>query len=451
MAKSKNKQLEEKSMIHYMPVVVSMAILILMPVAMGISCIGIFYPEMAASMNCNVSDISLMNSLGGISAFLISPFMGKWLEKYDARIVLSLCLVEVCACYVFIGLSTEPWQLWILGFMQSFGATGLLGLGAPILFNRWFKVKVGLLVGICMAMTGVGGVIFIQVDSAIMAAYSWQVAMFANAVSSLIVCLPLTIFGIHSHPEEVGLIPYGTAETLAKQEAEGLDANKVIETSVPVSFAMKTLVFWMLALFCFLCNFNVKIAFFFPTYVNSLADIGIQTVVTGAMLSTLAMAGQAIGKMLLGFTSDFSVKKAVVASVGVGIVGVLCCWLGAQTVVLPIGGFIFGFFYASCMVLCPMVIRDVLGSGKNYGIFWGRLQAIATLGSALGTYIWPKIAENAGGFETVFCISVFTIALVLVCALWAMSQKSKLPHLTDEELDEKGNALPTATAETQAG
>lgn len=422
MTTPEKTNLQEKGFGSYLPIVIACSLFCGIPCAMCISCASIFYPVVAASLAVPVSEISLYSSMTFISSFLVSSLMGRWMERFDARIVLTDSLVLLCLCLAGMSVSTASWMFWIAGFFTGIATTGLLGMATPVLINRWFKRHVGLLSGICFAFTGIGGVIFLPIGQALIESYGWQTAYLAFAIISLVTCLPLTLFAIRSFPAERGLLPYGTACVTKHPE------KAAKETSVPVAAAMRSPVFWGLGLFCLFCNFNVKIAFFFPTYVNTLESAGVAVLITGAMLSTLAMAGQAIGKICLGFTIDFSVKKATILSCVIGIVGILFCWIGASSIVMPIGGFIFGFFYASCMVLCPLVIREVLGAGKNYPVFWARLNAIATLGSATGTFLWPYISEQTGSFDAVFMIGVVMLAMIALIGAWCLKQKDRLPR-----------------------
>lgn len=424
-------ELRERGFSSYLPVVVTCAVMCGIPCALAISCSSIMMPAVAAGIGCKVSDISLNQSFSFICAFLVSPLVGRWFEKFDARKLMAAGVLVLAAVFIMQAFATQAWMFWVTGFVSGLGTTILLGIAPPVLINRWFKKRVGLLMGIVLAFTGIGGVIFIPISQAIIDAGGYQLCYIVWTIITLVIGLPMSLLAIRSYPEDRGLLPYGYAE--AKENAQS--GSEATATSVPVSRAMRSSIFWLLALFCLLVNFTVKISFMFPTYVNGLQAVGVAVIISGAMLSTLAMAGQAIGKILLGLVSDLSVSKAVLASCIVGIVGILGCWFGSTTVLMPIGGFAFGFFYASCLVLAPMVVRGVLGSGRNYPIFWSRLNAVATLGSATGIYFWAFISEQFGGFGADFIVAIAMLAIIAVLGLWLMSKKDALPRETDEEIE----------------
>ncbi|MGI6590583.1 MAG: CynX/NimT family MFS transporter [Eggerthellaceae bacterium] len=429
-------ELEERGFSSYLPVIVTCAVMCGVPCAMQVSCASIMMPAVADGIGCKVSDMSLNQSFSFICAFLVSPLVGRWFERFDARKLMAAGVLVLAAVFVIQAFATAAWVFWITGFISGLGTTILLGIAPPVLINRWFKKRVGLLMGIVLAFTGIGGVIFIPISQAILDTLGYQACYFIWTAITLVICLPLAVFAIRSYPEDKGLLPYGYAE--AQENAQS--GTEATATSVRVSDAMRSSIFWVMAIFCLLVNFTVKISFMFPTYVNGLQAAGVAVIITGAILSTLAMAGQAIGKILLGFVSDLSVSKAVVASCVVGILGILGCWFGPTTVLMPLGGFAFGFFYASCLVLAPMVVRSVLGSGRNYPVFWSRLNAVATLGSATGIYFWAFISEQFGGFGADFSVAIVMLAGIAVLGLWLMSKKNALPRATDEEIEAEEQA-----------
>lgn len=152
--------------------------------------------------------------------------------------------------------------------------------------------------------------------------------------------------------------------------------------------------------------------------------VGICFAFTGVGGVIFIAVGQAVGKVGLGFMGDLSVKKSIALACSTGILGTLFCWLGAQTVLLPVGG----FFYAAAMVFSPLLVRSVFGSGKHYGITYSRIYVSVSLFSAIGQVIWPFLADNAGGFDTVFAVALVLIMVIAALGLAANSYAGKLPQ-----------------------
>lgn len=412
----------------YLPALVTCMVLCGIPGSMLMSCGSIFYTQIADSLHVQTAQVTLYMSCMFIAAAATAPLVGRIIGKADLRVILSAAVVLEAVCFILFSQAQEVWQFWIIGAFLGLCNTCLINLSTPTIVNRWFKDKVGLLVGLCMAFTGVGGVIFIMIGQAVIDAAGWRTAWVVYAVIIPVCCLPLTLFVIRNDPRDRGLLPYQDGSA-----AKNGPVTVAAATSVAPDVAMKSPAFWLICIFCGLINMTIPIASFFPKYVTSLqADPAAVVLVTGAVLASIAMAGQAIGKIGLGFLSDMSVKKAIALACSTGAVGVLCCWLGAHTALLPIGGFVFGFFYAAALVLSPLICRAIFGSGKNYPVIYSRVFVSMAIFSALGQIVWPWLADNCGGFDTVFTVALGSIALIAVLGLVADSYEDKLPRESDE-------------------
>ena len=203
-------------------------------------------------------------------------------------------------------------------------------------------------------------------------------------------------------------------------------------TVLDPSIATKSAPFVILCLVVACANLVTGIAQFFPSYINSLNNLGIATFVTGAGLATFTMAGQAICKFILGASVDFSPMKAVLAACGLGIVAVLCVYLAPDTPLLPAGGFLFGMFYATPIVLTPLIAGAIFGTGQEYSVIWGRTLLPSGLLAAPSGILWPWIAETFGGYGAVFMVGITLIALFALGSYAAMKLGKKLPHIVPE-------------------
>lgn len=473
---SDKSQLVEKGFMSYARIIVCMCLVCGIPCAMLISCPGIFYPVISADLGVQTAEISAWSSLLMLSCAICSPICGSLVVRHDVRLLMIISVVIATLMFVGFSNSTQPWMFWILGFIGGFPATILLSISTSILINRWFKRHIGLLMGICTAFTGIGGVVFLQVGQMVIDASGWRAGYLVYGLITLVACIPLVLFCIRAYPEQVGLLPYGSAWAAAQEknsqvadvesgaraagaevgsQAAGSQATSVEPdsqaanvdpssqaaraklgaqaTSVEVSIGMKSAVFWIVIACGFLINFVCQIAGYLPQYVNWVneqAALGLASTafVTGATLASAAQAGNAIGKIGLGFFSDLSIRKAICVLTGCGAFGIILVWAFPSTFLMPIGGVIFGFFIAGVLVLLPMMVRRIFGEGKNYPIFYGRISVAPTLGGATANIAWPYLADNMGGFDTVFALALACIVVVLITALLAYSMRDVLPR-----------------------
>jgi len=179
----------------------------------------------------------------------------------------------------------------------------------------------------------------------------------------------------------------------------------------------------------FLMNTVCQINGYFPEYVmwidgQAAAGVVAGAFITGAVLASVCQAGNALGKLGLGFFSDFSVRSAVIMLAVCGAAGVACIWKLPASFLMAAGGLVFGFFIAGVLVLMPMLCREIFGTGEVYPVLSARIAVAPTLGGAAGNIVWPYLADNLGGFDAVFGGAMLLIAIVLACALAALRWKA---------------------------
>lgn len=229
-----------------------------------------------------------------------APFIGNLLAKTDIRIVLSASALLVGVGFILISLIKSMWIFYVAGLMMGLGEVGLLWLAVPTLCNKWFNQKSGTIIGACMAFTGIGGAIWLQVFNALIASGMdvWTIYMIWG-IAALVTSLPFTLLCIRSTPEEAGCLPYGKPQTASGKPA-GIDASK----------AMKSVAFYAVFLLAGIINLLTIVAQQFPKYTKSLDDGTGTFIAVGVTMATVMMASQAICKLALGVCADKTPSSA---------------------------------------------------------------------------------------------------------------------------------------------
>ena len=396
------------------------------PVAMLISAPGVFYPVIASDLGVQTAEISAWMSVALLSSAAFAPLVGNLLDRVRLKTMRIAGIVIAAAAMAVFSQATAPWMFWAAAVFLGITLVLLTSLGPATLVNRWFAERVGMAMGIYAAFTGVGGVVFLMLGQAIIDTAGWRAAYLTFAAITAVVSLPVELLLNRERPQECGLLPYGatgTAPDVADAPAS-IDGEAVRHQANALTL---TAPFWLLVACAFMMNLVCQINSFFPKYVLWVdAQVGLGLMagafVTGAVLSSVCQAGNAIGKVGLGFFSDFSVRNAAILLAVCGVAGVAFVWQCSATFLLPVGGLVFGFFIAGVLVLVPMLCRHVFGAGEVYPVLYARISAAPTLGGAVGNVLWPVLADGVGGFDAVFGGAIALIVLVMVCALAALRQ-----------------------------
>jgi len=225
---------------------------------------------------------------------------------------------------------------------------------------------------------------------------------------------------VRSKPEDKGLLPYGAGE---EDEAAKNDASPDQVKGVPAAVAMKTPAFYALAVFCGVITLNQTIYQFLASYATSFADTLPAIAAASGVVASAAMAGQAIGKVVLGVINDKSVRLGIFFGLGCGVLGVVLMWFfPSPLMMLLVGAFLFGVVYAMTTVQTPLLVRSVFGSA-DYTNIYSRISMVGSLMSAVAAVFWSFVIDSPLGFPGMFVGGIVCMGICLATSLYALSQK----------------------------
>ncbi len=417
----------EKKRFHYAYAIVASCIAITcLPCALVLSCAGIFFTPVSEFFGVPRASFTLYFSILNIMMMLTLPLAGNHLSRLDARKVLSGATILSGAGLLGMSFGNSmPW-FYVCGAVLGFGMAPLIYMAVPTLINNWCVKKVGFFVGLCMAFTGIGGVIFNPIGTAIIQSgpEGWRMAYRVFGLIVLVGTLPFTLFVVRSKPEDKGLLPYGADEVT---ESDSPQAPAAAVEGVPASIAMKTPAFFALAIFCGIITLNQTIYQFLASYATSFSDTIPAIAAASGVVASAAMAGQAIGKVVLGIINDKSVKLGIIFGLACGVVGVLLMWfLPSALAILLVGAFLFGIVYAMTTVQTPLLVRSVFGSA-DYTNIYSRISMVGAIMSAFAAVFWSFVIDSPGGFPLMVIGGIACMAVCLVSSFFALGQKDKLP------------------------
>ncbi len=413
-----------KPTFHYAYLIIASCIVIMcLPCALVLSCAGIFFTPVSEFFGVSRAQFTLYFSILNIFMMISLPIAGNHLSRMDARKVLSGG--SILAGLGLIGMSqgnSMPW-FYVMGALMGFGVAPLIYLSVPTLINNWCVKRVGFFVGLCMAFTGIGGVIFNPLGTALIQSgpEGWRTAYLVFGIIALAGTLPFTLFVIRTKPQDKGLEPYGAHEAASDQP------NKAVEaTGVSASVAIKTPAFFAIAIFCGVITLNQTIYQFLASYATSFEATLPQIAAASGIVASAAMAGQAIGKVLLGIVNDRSVRMGIVFGIACGVVGVLLMWFVPSPLPLLLAGaFLFGIVYAMTTVQTPLLVRSVFGSA-DYTNIYARISMVGSLMSAVAAVFWSFVIDSPGGFPLMFALGLVCMLICFVTSNFALSQANKI-------------------------
>ena len=399
-------------------VVAAMVLTCFIPLSLGLSCAGIFYPALSDYLGVERGMLSYYTSVLWIAALVTLPFLGKLLNNRDARLCTTGAVAIIAAAFVWLSFTRALWMFYVAAAAMGIGVAMLLFLAPSTLINRWFAKRAGALLGIVMAFTGVGGVVWSTVGGILIQQIGWSATYLVFAVLSALT-IPATLFMVASRPEDKGLEPFGYEE--GGDELGAGDA--VVDAPAPASAqgvaagdAFRSPVFYLICAMCFFLNIGMYVYFMVPSYATTL-EIGAALPLLGATASSVAMAGQTVSKLALGAVGEKRPQTATIVALALGIAGVAAfAFLSDSVVAFYAAALFFGVYYGITNVMMPIFTRASFGD-RDYAQIYSRVSMVASVSNAAAAFIWGTVIDATHSYLPMFVGVIVLMALTIVTVI----------------------------------
>ena len=390
-------------------VVAALVLTSFVPLSLGLSCAGIFYPPLSEALGVEKGVLSYYTSVLWVAALVTLPIMGRLLDERDARACLTGAVVIIAAAFVWLSFTSALWQFYVAAAAMGIGVGMLLFLAPSTLINRWFAKRAGVMLGICMAFTGVGGMVWSTVGGLLISTVGWSATYLVFAALSALTAVAM-LFMIASRPADKGLEPVGwdpedsAADVFGAKEATG----------IPATQAFKMPVFYLILAMSFTINIAMPVYFMIPSYASTL-DIGITMPLLGATASSVAMAGQTGSKLVLGAVGEKRPQASTLIALGCGIAGSALFMIVLGSVpVFYASALLFGVYYGITNVMLPLFTRASFGDAE-YARIYSRVSMIASISNATGAFVWGTIVSVSGSYAAMFGGAI--VLMATTCAI----------------------------------
>lgn len=437
--------------------VLATGILILLgPCALVYNTWAIFVVPVSTSLGATTAQFTLYITVVYLVGAFSAPLAGNLLERFDLRLVLSISVILVALGIGLCSVWTSVWQFYISGLIEGIGIVSLMFLAVPTLINRWFTIRTGFFIGLCMAMSGFGGALWSMVGGALIASVDWRSAYLVYAALVLILALPATALFIRSYPRDLGLLPYGqqhNPEAIAQEitmvgdtvfedldqfpnQTQNPDMTRAYkrdrrEWGVSASVMFKSPVFYILMLTLGFCNALTAVANLFASYIYYLGDCGFAGITPDSaimMASTVAaclMISAALSKVTLGALTDKTSLGALILICGSALVAIICMWQAQQWAFgVYVGAVLFGLMYAAVDSYGPAQTRKLVGP-RDYTLIYSRVSVFINIAGAVSVALFSLVAEVSWDLEWTVTLGFIVVIFVLGLLIerWGKSLK----------------------------
>lgn len=350
------------------------AFLTMMAMAVTTSTLSFFLEPVCSQLGVGRGSMSLIFSLMTISCALSNPFLGQLAGRKGVRGILVAGGIWGCGCLLLFSRAEQLWMVYLAALLLGIFGTNCIGLCSNVIVQSAYDHhQASAVLGVVMAGSGVGGMIFNLVIPAVMEASSWQNAMVALALCWLTVLL-------------LGALVLGK-ETPMEQRSHGAGVG----LGMTRQQALKSPQFYLLVLVSLVINAACGVQQQQPSLLGA---HGIGTAAVSLMLSVqtavlaLGKIGQGILYGRLGVRRGGSIMLLVFAAAFLLLLVPALAWPGLMTMALGLG---------INTTLMPLVARQVFGT-REYASIWGVLVTCGSLGTIVANPLWGGVYDLTGSY-----------------------------------------------------
>jgi MFS family permease len=338
--------------------------------------------------------ISQAFSLAAISVAICSPFMGRLLDRYEPRKLITSMMVAFG-----LGITSLAWltpnleRLYATTVFIGIAGTGTYQLGYARIVASWFERRLGTALSIVVAGSGIGSLFFPPLVQHAITIYGWRHTYLILSILPLLLGAPLTFF---------------FAPSPRNQSSRKLDETQLgAHAGLHWRRALASRSFWLIALgvCCMSLAENGALVHLAPM----LSDRGLKLENAALIVSILGGASVS-GRLLLGWVLDY-LKGSYIAACSLFMAGsglfLLACGQSFHTAV--IAGIIAGLGMGCEFDLMPYMLKRYFGM-RSFSTLYGLIYTVYAAAGAIAPLVLGHVYDMTKSYTRILSIfSGFTV------------------------------------------
>ena len=368
---------------------------------------GIFFKPMLADLGWTRAVTSGAFAVFWIIQGLLSIVVGIINDRLGPRLVITVCGLILGLGYILMSQTGTLWQLYL--FYGVLIAAGMSGTFVPLVSTvaRWFVKRRGVMTGIVVAGSAVGGLIAPPLANWLISIYDWRISYIILGSIALVVVVIAAQF-LKRDPAQVGQMPYGASkeETGLKEDAKAFSLREAAYRGQ----------FWLV--FSMLSCLGFALFVILVHIAPHATDLGFSAV-TAANILAAAGGGSVIGRLLLGGAADrIGNRRVFIISFILMAASLLWLMPATGTWALYLFAIIFGFATGGGIMSESPLVAELFGLG-SHGLILGVTSFGFCIGAAAGPFLAGYIFDVTGSYNMAFLVgaAVSVVGVILSAVL----------------------------------
>jgi MFS family permease len=332
--------------------------------------------------------------LGSILGGFTSPVVGPILDRWGGRWVMALTSLVMSGCF-FILAGVNSVVLFYLFFIIGRAATvGAMSLATSVTVSNWFIRNRGPAIAVMHLGTRIGQGVVPALAALFIAFYSWRVAFLAMGVMILVLATVPSLLLIRRRPEDVGLDPDGIAT-----EKRDQSRHDDVESEWTAHDAVRTRTFWLLIAATstsFMAGAAVQLHL-----IPYIQDLGFSIALAVSVQSLLSVIG-APGGVLGGFVQQrLGTRNTFVLALAGHAVGMVMLLFVHNLAIAFAFAAVYGIFHGMSLTMHSMIFATYFGR-QSLGTIRGIASPIQMGLNALGPVLGGLAYDITGSYFLAF-------------------------------------------------
>jgi MFS family permease len=360
---------------------------------------AVFVKPLSAQFGWSREAVSLGFGLAAITLGLISPLLGRWIDRFGPRRIILPCMTVFCCAIISLALlRSGVWQFYMTCIVLGLVGNGAAHLAYSRSISTWFQRRLGVALAFVMVGAGLGAMILPVVAQTIISRSGWRAAYVSLGCLALLLGLPLS----WRYIVERGVVRH--------------------EESAPITYAgqtwqqgLRSFAFWIIVAILFVSSISMNGAI---THLSALlTDRGI-TPGDAALCASILGGSSLLGRIGVGWLLDrfFGARVALV----VNLITAAGIFLLARASSFPAGclaAALIGVGAGGEAAITPYLLTRYFGL-RAFSTLYGLTWTFYAAAGAIGPVILGRAFDLTGSYTSLLVVLAVALALAAVMNLF---------------------------------
>src|SRR5580658_5179720 len=358
---------------------------------------NVFVKPLSAAFGWNREEISLGFGLAAITLGVVSPFLGRWIDRFGPRRIILPCMTVYCCAILSLALlHAALWQFYLACIVLGLVGNGAAHLAYSRSISTWFQRRLGTALAFVMVGAGVGAMILPVVAQSIISWSGWRAAYASLGGLALLLGLPLSWRYIRER---------GVA---GNQSAPAAHAGMTWQQG------LRSFAFWIITAILFVSSISMNGAI---THLSALlTDRGL-TAGNAALCASLLGGSSLLGRIVAGWLLDrfFGPRVALV----INLITALGIFLLARASSFPAGclaAALIGIGAGGEAAITPYLLTRYFGL-RAFSTLYGLTWTFYAAAGAIGPVILGRAFDATGSYVALLVLLAAALGLAAMTNL----------------------------------